>query len=63
MEKSKVNKIESYEPCKNRTEYLGGSLLTQEVISFYFYTATAVNEINVERLLRHIYELSAWLVT
>ena len=29
--------IESYEPCKNRTEYLGGSLLTQEVISFYFY--------------------------
>ena len=27
-----------YEPCKNRTEYLGGSLLTQEVISFYFYT-------------------------
>jgi len=25
--------------------------------------ATAVNEINVERPLRHIYELSAWLVT
>ena len=25
--------------------------------------STAVNEINVERLLRHIYELSAWLVT
>ena len=24
---------------------------------------TAVNEINVERPLRHIYELSAWLVT
>jgi len=38
-------------------------LLTQEVVSFYFYTATAVNEINVERPLRHIYELSAWLVT
>ena len=52
-----------YEPCKNRTEYLGGSLLTQEVVSFYFYTATAVNEINVELPLRHIYELSAWLVT
>ena len=52
-----------YEPCKNRTEYLGGSLLTQEVVSFYFYTATAVNEINVERPLRHIYELGAWLVT
>ena len=29
----------------------------------YFYTATAVNEINVERPLRHIYELGAWLVT
>ena len=25
--------------------------------------STAVNEINVERLLRHIYELGAWLVT
>ena len=25
--------------------------------------STAVNEINVERPLRHIYELSAWLVT
>ena len=25
--------------------------------------STAVNEINVERLLRHIYELNAWLVT
>jgi hypothetical protein len=25
--------------------------------------ATAVNEINVERPLRHIYELGAWLVT
>ena len=35
-------KIESYEPCKNRTEYLGGSLLTQEVVSFYFYTVCPV---------------------
>ena len=25
--------------------------------------STAVNEINVERPLRHIYELGAWLVT
>ena len=25
--------------------------------------STAVNEINVERPLRHIYELNAWLVT
>ena len=25
--------------------------------------STAVNEINVERFLQHIYELSAWLVT
>ena len=23
---------------QNRTEYLGGSFLTQEVVSFYFYT-------------------------
>ena len=25
--------------------------------------STAVNEMNVERPMRHIYELSAWLVT
>ena len=37
-----MKQIESYEPCKNRTEYLGGSLLTQEVISFYFCMARNV---------------------
>ena len=51
------------EPRIGKMRTVIGSLLTQEVVSFYFYTATAVNEINVERLLRHIYELSAWLVT
>ena len=52
-----------YEPCKNRVEHLDGRLRTSEAGSLYFYTATAVNEINVERPLRHIYELGAWPVT
>ena len=47
------NKLRVYEPCKVKTE----TAICQRTHS------TAVNEINVERPLRHIYELGAWLVT
>ena len=31
---------------QNRTEYLGGSLLTQEVILFYFYTVRPMDTLD-----------------
>ena len=60
--------MESYEPCKVKTktaiwELAHKSLFFDFILCVQRTHSTAVNEINVERLLRHIYELSAWFVT
>ena len=59
----KTSKLRVTSHAKSKQKQRSGSLLTSRCFCFWLYTATAVNEINVERPLRHIYELSAWLVT
>ena len=54
-------KVTSHAKIERNTSV--GACSHKRLFRSIFYTATAVNEINVERPLRHIYELSAWLVT
>ena len=42
--------VKSYKPCKNKKNQHRESLLVKVLILFYFYTATAVHEVDAARL-------------